>query len=172
VPQKWLCSPEGVGALFVRSDRLSELSPTFAGRASLTDSDYDLTGYFLPAQGACRFEVSTMFRPCIRGLNVTMDWLEKDVGWDFVFERIASLAALARRRLAVVPGLSFVTPPSQAGLLTFRLAGRDPVQVATQLEAEKISVKVVSSLDALRISTGFYNSAADIDALVDALLRP
>ena len=50
--QKWLCGPEGIGALWVRAESLALLEPTFIGFFSLVDtSSYDLSGNFMPAPG-------------------------------------------------------------------------------------------------------------------------
>ena len=46
--QKWLCGPDGLGALYVRRERISQLQPTFAGFR--TQAQWDFTGHFMPAQ--------------------------------------------------------------------------------------------------------------------------
>ena len=51
--QKWLCGPEGLGALYVRRDRLTDLAPTYIGFFAISGPEaVDLTGYFMPAPGA------------------------------------------------------------------------------------------------------------------------
>src|SRR5579884_3822470 len=52
--QKWLCGPEGSGALFVRRDRLEELVVPWPGYGSLADPAQALE--FAPAEGAKRLD--------------------------------------------------------------------------------------------------------------------
>ena len=92
--QKWLCGPEGTGALYVRHDRLSLLGLTFAGYSSIEESGYDLTGYFMPAKGARRYEVGSIYRPGVKGMIANLDWLEQTVGWEWIHARIEHLAKL------------------------------------------------------------------------------
>jgi L-cysteine/cystine lyase len=63
-----------------------------------------------------------------------------------------------------------ITPPGpQAGLITFNLEGYDPARVMTRLVEEDIILRFLAQPYALRISTGFYNTEADIDRLISAL---
>ncbi len=169
--QKWLCGPEGVGAFYVRHDRLSLLEPTFVGYRSMGDEGaYNLTGHFIPASNARRYESATLYRPGIKAMLANLNWLEETVGWDWIYARIAHLAGYARDRLAQLSGLSIITPPGdQAGLLTFNLDGYDPARVMTKLAEDNIVLRFIADPYALRISTGFYNTDAEIDQLVDAL---
>jgi len=169
--QKWLCGPEGVGGLYVRADRLSLLSPTFAGYGTIARTGkYDYDGYFMPAEGAARFEVGSVNRPPIQAMVANLDWLEETIGWDWIYTRITHLAAYARRTLGALPGVSIITPAGpQAGLLTFTLDGYDPARVMTRLAEEKIILRFIDHPYALRISTGFYNTETDIDRLAGAL---
>ncbi len=169
--QKWLCGPEGIGALYVRRERLALVAPTFAGYASLENPTlYDLTGYFLPARGARRFETGTVYRPAMRAMADNLDWLEREVGWEWVYGRIAHLFDYTRRALSDLPGVTLITPPGpQAGLLTFTLDGYDPARIVTRLAEQGIIIRFLPHPYALRVSTGFYNTPADIDRLIAAL---
>jgi L-cysteine/cystine lyase len=170
--QKWLCGPEGIGALYVRKERLSELQPTFVGYASMGDAGiYDLRGAYMPAPNARRYEVATVNRPTIKAMTANMAWLEESVGWEWIHARIISLAEYARRRLAQLPGVTIITPPGpQAGLMTFNLTGYDPARVVAKLAEDDIIVRFIPEpYYALRISTGFYNNEQDIDTLVEAI---
>ena len=169
--QKWLCGPEGVGALYVRRDRLHQVAPTFAGFSTLKDATaYDFTGHFVPAAGARRYEVGTVYRPGIRAMAANLTWLAETIGWDWIHARIAQLAEYARNRLQQLSGLTVITPPGpQAGLITFNLDGYDPARVMTRLAEQDIIIRFLRHPYAVRLSAGFYNTEADIDRLITAL---
>jgi len=170
--QKWLCGPEGTGALYVRRDRLSLVAPTFVGFSTLEDvNSYDFSGYFLPARDAARrYEVGTIYRPGIYGMVANLQWLAETVGWSWIHQRIESLAAYTRQALQTLPGLTIHTPPGpQAGLVTFDVAGLDPAKTVVRLAQEDIMLRYIRHPYTLRVSTGFYNTKADIDRLVVTL---
>jgi L-cysteine/cystine lyase len=170
--QKWLCGPEGIGALYVRKDRLSLVSPTFVGFSTLENIDgYDLSGSFLPARDAARrFEVGTVYRPGIYGMLANLKWLDETVGWEWIYQRIEYLADYARSALHHLPGTTILTPPSpQAGLVTFNGEGLDPAKTMLKLGSDGIILRFIRHPYALRISTGFYNTEEDIDRLVATL---
>ena len=169
--QKWLCGPEGIGALYVRRESLSLLRPTFVGYRSMDpDGGHDWAGYYTPQKDARRFEAATVYRPAIKGMVANLNWLQETVGWGWIYARIAHLAEYAHRALSALPGVTVITPPGpQAGLITFNVDGYDPPRVMTKLGEEGIVLRFVPTPHALRISTGFYNSEADIDRLVAGL---
>jgi len=170
--QKWLCGPQGVGALYIRRDHLSLVSPTFVGYGSMGDAGiFNLTGYYMPAPDARRYEVTTVNRPIIRAQAANLIWLEEVIGWEWIYARIAHMAQYAREALGRLSGVTIITPPGpQAGLVTFNLDGYDPPRVVAKLAEEDIILRYLyEPYYALRISTGFYNSEADIDRLIAAL---
>lgn len=170
--QKWLCGPEGVGALYVRRDLLSVLNLTFVGYPSMGDAGiFNMSGYFMPAPNARRYEVATVFRPSIRAMAANFNWLADSVGWEWIYGRIAHLADYARQKLGQLPGVTMITPPGpQAGLVTFNLDGYDPARVTAKVAEEDIILRFIPEpYYALRISTGFYNTEAEIDRLVECL---
>ena len=169
--QKWLCGPEGIGALWVRAENLALLEPTFIGFFSLVDtSSYDLSGNFMPAPGARRFEVGTVYRPAVKAMCANLKWLSEELGWSWIHARIAALAERARSALLEIPEVAMVTPPcAGSGLLTFVLRGYDHSRVVAELEKSGIVVRNLHDPDALRISTGFYNNDEDIARLVEGL---
>ncbi len=169
--QKWLCGIEGTGALYIRRDRLSQLSPTFIGYASLEDSSlFDYDGAFMLAAGARRFEVGTVYRPGVHAMVANLRWLSDDIGWDWIAERIANLSQYAYKSLKSLAGVTVITPKAgQSGLITFNLKGYDPARVATKLGQENITIRFLPYPYALRVSTGFYNTEADVDRFIGAL---
>lgn len=169
--QKWLCGPEGTGALFIRRDRLGLVSPTYLGYASLLDPMlHDFDGAFMLADGARRFEVGTVSRPGIHAQAANLRWLAEEVGWEWIYTRISALAGYAHDALSALPGVTVITPnKGESGLVTFNLDGYDPARVSTHLTTEGIIIRFLKHPYALRVSTGFYNTEADIDRLAAAL---
>lgn len=103
--QKWLCGPEGSGALYVHPDHLEDLSVPWPGYGSLADSHDALNSP--PAETAKRFDHG--FPPGMRSAwaLASLDVFES-AGWEWVHSRAAGLAAdlgeqLAERGLVVWP---------------------------------------------------------------------
>jgi L-cysteine/cystine lyase len=169
--QKWLCGPEGTGALYVRRDRLSLLNMSFSGFLSLkTPMDWDFTGHFMPAPGARRYEVGSLYRPAIHAMATHMAWLAEEVGWPWIYEQIGALNRYAYDKLGENTAVELITrAPAQSGILSFYLKGYDPARVVTKLAQQNIIIRFLGHPYCLRISTGFYNSKKDIDLLCLAL---
>ncbi len=64
-----------------------------------------------------------------------------------------------------------LTPePGGSGILSFTLSERDAAEVVKQLqEKHNIYIRNIPNMNALRVSTGFYNTEEEIDILVRAL---
>jgi len=169
--QKWLCAPEGTGALYVRRERLSELHPTFAGYATLnTYPAADAAGYFFPAPGARRFEVGTVSWPALYGLNESLRWLEEDVGYEWIFERGQAMTQKCRTMLAELPGVALLSPITAAGLTAFTVEGVAPQAASYALYDMGIVVRSLHNPECLRVSTAFFNDEADLARLREGLL--
>ena len=169
--QKWLCGPEGVGALFVRRDRVSELSPTFVGFFSIRDFlAFDASGYFIPAPGARRYEVGTVYWPALYGMVESLRWMEEALGYEAIFEQCAAMTRRCREILADVPGLTIHSPARHAGLTSFSVAGLEPATAAQALAEMGVVIRSVHDPDYLRVSTSFYNDESDVARLRDGLI--
>jgi L-cysteine/cystine lyase len=166
--QKWLCGPDGTGALYVRKDALRYVSPTYVGYWSIRHEE-GLEWELL--KSAQRFEVGGRQTAAIAGQAAVLNWLEETVGHQWLFERIASLSAYAYKALKEVPGLTMLTPqPGESGLVAFKLEGRDDTEIVTYLrDKHNTYIRNIPSTKSLRISTGFYNTEEEIDKLVAAL---
>jgi L-cysteine/cystine lyase len=131
---------------------------------------YDLSGHFMPAPGARRFEVGSVYRPGLKAMLANLVWLDETIGWEWIHNRIVHLATYACHKLEQLSGVTVITPPGpQAGLVTFNLDGYDPPRVMAKLAEENIVLRFIKHPYALRISTGFYNTEGDLDQLVAAL---
>jgi L-cysteine/cystine lyase len=166
--QKWLCGPDGTGALYVRLDSLNLIRPTHVGYSSMKSEEGK--DWNLHPSARC-FELGGRQTAAVAGQQAALQWLETFVGHAWLFERISSLNTYAHQALKDIPGLTLFTPrPGASGLLAFKLEGRDDHEVVTQLqEKHDIYIRNIPSMGLLRVSTGFYNNEADIDAIAQAL---
>ena len=166
--QKWLCGPDGTGALYVRRDALSYVSPTYVGPWSIKHEE-GLEWELL--ENAQRLEVGGRQTAAIAGQAAVLKWLEETVGYQWLFERVALLSVYAYKALKEVPGLTMLTPrPGESGLVSFKLEGRDDAEIVTYLrDKHNIYIRNIPTTKSLRISTGFYNTEEEIDKLVAAL---
>lgn len=140
---KWLLGPHGVGGWW-RSPR---------------------------AIGAGTPPAATLHRPSVLGLARTVGWLEMYVGLGWALERAAHLAASTAGALAAVAGVRLLTPPSPtATIITFRIAGW-PAETAREALARRVFgiCEAVSSLDAIRVSVAWFNTAAELQRFVAAV---
>ncbi len=164
--QKWLCGPEGTGALYVRSECLADLLPTYAGYPSQKSMDNE--GHYLPADGAKRFEMGTVYWPGLAGLHASLTWRE-EMGADALYTQIQEITGTCREMLEEIPGLTIVTPQTHAGLLSFSMEGVDADEAVTRLTEQKIVIRSVHGPDLIRVSTSFYNDESDVLRLRDGL---
>ena len=166
--QKWLCGPDGTGALYVRKEMLGLVSPTYVGYWSIKHEE-DFEWKLLDS--AQRFEVGGRQTAAIAGQAAVLNWLEQTVGYKWLFERIASLSRFAYQTLKEVPGLTILTPrPGESGLVSFTLEGHNDAEIVAYLRDKyNMFIRNIPSTKSLRISTGFYNTKEEIDRLVVAL---
>lgn len=166
---KWLCGPEGLGALWLGPRGLDALALTFASYES--GSDHRPDGSFVPHPGARRYETSTPAFMLIPGWLAALDWLG-GIGWGEIHARTAALHRAARGLLEAVPGVTVITPPPpQAGLIAFAAGGGDAEALARALADEGVMVRAIPSPMALRASVGFYNDEEDLARLAGAVKR-
>jgi L-cysteine/cystine lyase len=166
--QKWLCGPDGTGALYVRKETLHLVSPTYVGYWSIKHEE-DFEWKLLDS--AQRFEVGGRQTAAIAGQAAVLNWLEQTVGYQWLFERIEFLSRYTYEALREIPGLSILTPHSgESGLVSFIIEGHDDTEIVTLLrDRYNMFIRNIPSTKSMRISTGFYNTKEEIDKLVSAL---
>jgi L-cysteine/cystine lyase len=166
--QKWLCGPDGTGALYVSQASLPLVAPTYVGYYSVLHEEGFVWALNPSAQ---RFELGGRQTAAIAGQAAALTWLETVVGYEWLYKRIAALSLYTYNALKDIPDLSILTPqPGRNGILSLVIAGRNDSEIVQRLQTEhNILIRNIPDSQALRISTGFYNTEAEIDTLAQAL---
>jgi selenocysteine lyase/cysteine desulfurase len=158
--QKWLCGPEGSGALFVRPDRLEEVLVPWPGYSSLEDAHDALESDW--AEGAARldhgFPAGMRSAWALASLGVF-----EAAGWDWVHERAATLAAWLAERL-IERGLE-VRPRGRSTLVSWQT--EDPEAEVARLAAEHVVVRSIPAFGLVRASVGAWTSEEELERLVE-----
>jgi L-cysteine/cystine lyase len=168
---KWLCGPEGTGALYVHPRLLDQLAPTFIGSASLRSGDaYTVDAHYLPAADARRYEHTLGDVISWLGWWQSLHFLRVTAGWDYVFSRTHGLSGQLMDALLDKSGLRIVTPRDQrVGLVHFTIDGVDANQVVREARARDVDIRAISERRLVRVSTAFYNSEDDIARLIHVI---
>ena len=166
--RKWLLGPAGVGALYVAPEALDVVRPAFATVNGLRDPNDVSRGLLGDARA---FEPSGFYAPAVAGMAHSCGWLSMYVGLDWVTDRAQSLARRALEMLATIPGVHVLTPSSRlATMVTFRIASWAAADALDELGRRTFAIaRCVEALDAIRISTAFFNTDAEIARFCDAV---
>ncbi len=162
---KWLCGPEGLGALYVREDLIARVAPMkVAGRAA---ASYDFEGAFEAEIGSItKYELTTTSTALIAGTIEAAEWF-LDADPDAVFERARALNRYAQRRFEQIDGVRVLSPREDAtrtGLFCFAVDGLDAALVNAWLQHEaRVVCRSVAQFNTVRLSLHAFNTHADID---------
>jgi L-cysteine/cystine lyase len=152
--QKWLCGPDSTGALYVADvEALHVARPSYFAQQS-----FEPDGRYVPRPGAQRFDSGWTRVSALKGLATAIE-----LAPEWRFARIRETSAHCRD--ALVERAQVVTPPDQAGLVTFRPEG-DPEELAARLFEHDIIVRNLPGTPWVRASCGWWTSDEDVERLV------
>jgi cysteine desulfurase/selenocysteine lyase len=171
--------PTGIGVVYGKQDVLEHMPPWQGGGNMIADVTFEKTIYQGPPE---RFEAGTGNIADAVGLGAAIDYVES-IGMEVIARYEHDLLVYAMEKMRIVPGLTFIgTAAEKASVLSFVLDGHRTEDVGKALDREGIAVRAGHhcaqpilrrfGLEAtVRPSLAFYNTCADVDALVAALLR-
>ena len=161
---KWLCGPRGTSFLYINPDSEIELSPNF-----LAFWNADSSGIIRDAK---IFEYGTRDSMLLFGFQAVMDVYAK-WNWQMHGGRIKELSAYLKERLTTLPKCTLHTPTdwdNSSGNVSFSMEGHLYNDVTKYLfEGWNMRTRPVGEIDAVRISTNYYNTYGELDRLVEAL---
>jgi cysteine desulfurase/selenocysteine lyase len=171
--------PTGIGVLHGRRELLEEMQPFLTGGDMIASVDFQQTTWNeLPY----KFEAGTPPIAEAVGLGAAVEYLD-GLGMERVRAHERSLTAYMLERLAQVPGLRVVGPPTaerRGGLASFTIEGIHPHDVAELCDRGGVCIRAghhcaqplmrcLGVSATARASVGVYNDRSDIDALIAAL---
>jgi len=174
---KWLMGPHGTAFLYIKPDILDELQPAILGWHGIKDSviariqaqedvfgrPFDLN-QAEPAADATRFEWGTWAVIAVEGAKAALEFALKyppEERWPLIQKLNNKLIDGLRRK-----GRRITSPTSKerlSGIITFQLP--EAGTIAKRLLKEKIVV--APRVNTLRVSPHFYNTASEIDRLLE-----
>ncbi|HFI0020527.1 TPA: cysteine desulfurase [Streptococcus suis] len=176
-----MLGPTGIGVLYGKEEMLNQMSPVEFG-GEMIDFVYEQSATWkeLP----WKFEAGTPNIAGAIGLAAAIDYLNQ-IGMDRVREHEEELITYLWPKLKAIPGLTIYGSQDVAkrtGLVAFNLDHLHPHDVATALDYEGVAVraghhcaqpllKYLQVPATVRASFYIYNTKADCDKLVEALIK-
>ena len=174
-----LYGPTGLGVLYGREALLQAMPPWQGGGDMIRTVSYQSSTWNdLPY----KFEAGTPHISGAVGLAAAMDYLEA-LGLPQVAAHEAALLAQATAALSDIAGIQIQgSAAHKGGIVSFTLAGVHPHDLGTILDHEGVAIRAghhcaMPLMDLLglpataRASFGCYNTAAEVDQLVRAVVR-
>ena len=173
-----LYGPSGSGAIFIKSERMTEMRPFIGGGDMIKEVSKEAVIYNDPPM---KFEAGTPGIVQTIGLGVALDYM-MDLGLDNIATHEAGLRDYAMQRLT---GLNWLqvqgTTEDKAAIFSFTLDGAGHAHdVSTILDKKGVAVRAghhcagplmdhLGVTATCRASFGLYNTKDEVDTLIDAL---
>lgn len=174
-----MCGPTGVGLLYGKEDWLNKLPPYQGGGEMIAEVTFEKTTY---AELPHKFEAGT---PNICGgiaFGAAIDYLNA-IGFDAIAAYETKLLQYATEALLQIEGLKiYGTSAHKTSVISFNLENIHPYDVGSILDKLGIAVRTghhctqpimdyYNIPGTVRASFSFYNTKAEIDALVSGIKK-
>ncbi|HEL2490995.1 TPA: cysteine desulfurase [Streptococcus suis] len=176
-----MLGPTGIGVLYGKEELLNRMSPVEFG-GEMIDFVYEQSATWkeLP----WKFEAGTPNIAGAIGLGAAVDYL-MEIGMDAIQAHEAELVNYVFPKLQAIPGLTIYGSQDLAkrtGVIAFNLDDLHPHDVATALDYEGVAVRAghhcaqpllryLQVPATVRASFYIYNTKADCDKLVEAIIK-
>ncbi|MBC3758274.1 cysteine desulfurase [Hyunsoonleella sp. SJ7] len=174
-----MCGPTGMGMLYGKEEWLKKLPPYQGGGEMIAEVTFEKTTY---ADLPHKFEAGT---PNICGgiaFGAAIDYLNS-IGFDNIAGYENELLHYATEKLLAIDGLKiYGTSNHKTSVISFNLQGIHPYDVGTILDKMGIAVRTGHHCaqpimdfykipGTIRASFAFYNTKAEIDAMVEGVKK-
>ncbi|NRB50102.1 MAG: aminotransferase class V-fold PLP-dependent enzyme [Saprospiraceae bacterium] len=179
--RKFLRGPRGTGFLYVSNRVLqAELSPLFL---DLHSAAWSKDNQYTPRKDAKRFELWEKPYALMLGAAEAVAYANQ-IGVDRIEQQVKYLSAYLRASLSSLPRVRVLDQGlEKAGLVTFTMAGEDPVQLQhflrkqginsshTTLAYNRYDMKAKQADWLLRLSPHYYNTLAELDRTIEVIAQ-
>jgi selenocysteine lyase/cysteine desulfurase len=162
--QKWLCGPDGLGALWVGPELRERLAVPRRGYGNLADANAGFDAELAP--DGRRFDAPSLSAEATALGLASIELLEQ-AGWERVHERAHTLAATLERRLSDLG--REVVARDRTTLVSF--ASDDAEGERVRLAESGVVVRNIPGRPWLRASVGAWNDEQDLERLLAGLDR-
>jgi selenocysteine lyase/cysteine desulfurase len=171
---KWLLGPLAAGIVYVAKERFEECRPSLLGSWNIKSPDFLAQRTIEFEEGGRRYEPGVLNIAGIYGMRASIHLIQNQG-----LENVSSL--ILERRDQLEQGLSsmgyeFLSPrshePLRSGILTARHPAKDAGLLYAELEKGGVSASYRRTRDHgfwLRFSPHFYNTAGEINRVLDIL---
>ena len=172
-----LYGPSGSGAIWIRAERQAEMRPFLGGGDMIRSVTREAVDY---ADPPLRFEAGTPGIVNQIGLGAALEYL-MGLGMERIAAHERALRDLARARLAALDWLEVQgDAPGKGAIFSMTMRGAHAHDISTILDKRGVAVRAgthcamplmahLGITASARASFALYNTAAEVDALVDAL---
>jgi len=169
-----LCGPTGIGILYAKAALLESMQPFKGGGDMILSVTFEKTTYNTIPH---KFEAGTPPIAAAIGLGAAVDYLST-IGMSAIHDYELSLLDYASAQIGRLPGVRIIgTAEHKAAVLSFVVDGIHPHDIGTLLNEDAIAVRTghhcaqplmqrFKLAATTRASFAFYNSMAEVDALV------
>ncbi len=174
-----LCGPTGIGVLYGKAALLEAMQPFKGGGDMILSVTFEKTTYApIPA----KFEAGTPPIAAAITLGAAVDYLT-EIGMDRIAAHETDLLDYATAEVTRLPGVRIIgTAEKKAAVLSFAIEGVHPHDVGTLLNEDGVAIRtghhcaqpVMQRFKVpatSRASFAFYNTMAEVDALVASIRR-
>jgi cysteine desulfurase/selenocysteine lyase len=174
-----MCGPTGIGVLYGRAALLEAMQPFKGGGDMIHTVTFEKTTYNTIPH---KFEAGTPPIAAAVGLGAAVDYLSA-IGMAAIAAHEHELLRYASARLRELPGVRLIgTAADKAAVLSFAVEGIHPHDVGTLLNQDGIAVRTghhcaqplmkrLGVAATSRASFAFYNTLAEVDALVAGIRK-
>ena len=171
--------PTGIGLLYGTTERLEALPPYQGGGDMIKTVTFAKTTY---AEPPAKFEAGTPNIAGAIGLGAAIEYL-RGLDWEAVQAHEHDLLTYATERLGALPEVELVgTAANKASVVSFTVRGVHAHDVGTIVDQEGVAIRTGHHCTqpvmdffgvpaTARASLAFYNTRADVDALVSAVQK-
>ena len=168
---KWLCGPMGMGVFFCRRDSSDLIEPLQVGGESAIFHENKIVYKEMPA----RFQAGFRNWSGVAGLEASMIYLKK-IGMKTIRERNITLANLLREEISKINGATLYGPEKEekrTSIVSFSIQDKDSKNLVANLEKQNmiLAVRDIFTKKIVRASPHFFNTEAEILAVVDAIKK-